>query len=469
MTSSPVAGIVALIRHGDRQGFYQSPTTYTASHTNLTVLGYLQELNSGAQLRSLYLNSSSPSAIQGIDVNLAENLQVSVQADAGGEGGVIVESANAFMQGLFPPFNDTLTLANGTTVSWDTRAQLIPVETIEPDQSWVMEPWTSCDNFDDWTNSFYTSDAFKAQSKIAQPFYDSLPSTLLNNRPKTLVNAWNVFDFLNVERIHNATLSSDISSDTLSNALSWAEYHESGVFSSSEESSIGNIAGRGILTPLTEAITDVANTSNPLKVSVLAASYKPFFSLFSMFQIDALQGHLVDYASSMVFQIHQDNTIQLYFRNGSYGSYDAYPLLKSDSMSVADFSSHFNQYKIDTLAEWCNVCGETSARGCDTLNALNGTGSGSKYSDVTSTVGKHQVSPVVAGVIGALVSLALALVLVALVSFLTGLTVVKRSKAGAYTRRNHLLAPGSTSTVHRQDNSVELRSNIDRKDSHLTA
>jgi hypothetical protein len=34
-----LSGIVVLARHGDRSGFYQSPKTYAASDTNLTVLG----------------------------------------------------------------------------------------------------------------------------------------------------------------------------------------------------------------------------------------------------------------------------------------------------------------------------------------------------------------------------------------------------------------------------------------------
>ena len=464
--TSPVTGVVVLIRHGDRQGFYQSPSTYNAAQTNLTVLGYLEELNSGAQLRSRYLDAGSPNLIQGVNTTLAETVQVDVQADGGGEGSVIVESANAFMQGLFPAFNDTMTLANGTTIAWDNRAQLIPVETIEPDDSFVMEPWTSCDKFDQYTSSVYNSTDFKNQAALAQPFYDSLPASLVGKRPKNLVNAWNIFDFLNVEKIHNATLAPQITDDILQNALYWAEYHEASLFGNPSPSSLGSIAGRAILNPLTDSLDRVANATDPLKVSVLAASYKPFFALFSLFQMHQLQGNLVDYASAMVFEVRQDNSMQVYFRNGSYGSLDPYPVLNQTSMPLASFLNHYNPVKINTLADWCNTCGETTARGCAALNALNGTGSGHKYSDVTSTTGKHQVSPVVAGVIGALVSLAVALVVVGLVSFVTGLTVSKRGK-GNYARRQHLLAPGSSSTVHRQDNSVELRSNLDSKDAQV--
>lgn len=464
--TSPVIGIVVLIRHGDREGFYQSPSTYTASQTNLTVLGYLEELNSGAQLRSRYLDPASPSLIQGVSTAAAENVQVEVQADAGGEGGVIVESANAFMQGLYPAFNGTLTLANGTTVSWDNRAQLIPVGTIEPDQSFVMEPWTSCSKFDDFTKKLYDNSEFKRQSAIAQPFYDSIPASILGNRPKTLVNAWNIFDFLNVQKIHNVTLAPLITDEMLEVASTWAQYHESELFGDPSPESVGSIAGRAMLNPLTDAITRVANSSDPLKVSVVAASYKPFFSLFQLFHMPALRGKLVDYASAMVFEIRQDNSMQLYFRNGSSSSLEPYSILGEDTVPVSFFLEHYNSVKINTLADWCNECGETRARGCAALNALNGTGGGGKYSDVTSTTGRQQVSPIVAGVIGALVSLAVAIVVVAGLAYVTGVTVVKKSKKG-YPRNRHLLGPPSTSTVHRPGNSVELQSDLDRKESQV--
>ena len=36
---STVIGVVILARHGDREGFYQDPNTYTASSTTITPLG----------------------------------------------------------------------------------------------------------------------------------------------------------------------------------------------------------------------------------------------------------------------------------------------------------------------------------------------------------------------------------------------------------------------------------------------
>lgn len=208
--------------------------------------------------------------------------------------------------GLYPPFNESLQLADGSTVTWPSRAQLIQIETIEPDQEVWLEGWTDCDSWQDRLNKWYESEEFKSQASIANPFYESL-SNVLGNRPKTLENAWNLFDFLNVEYIHNSTLSQQIGENNREIArlvisrssrlkadnhriltgipfLSfypffviryWANYHEAGSFSAKDPNDVGNIAGQAILPPLLDGLSTIANTSQPLKFTYLAASYKP--------------------------------------------------------------------------------------------------------------------------------------------------------------------------------------------------
>ena len=41
---SQLLGVVLLVRHGDRQGFYQTPTTYGATATQITPLGNVRHL-----------------------------------------------------------------------------------------------------------------------------------------------------------------------------------------------------------------------------------------------------------------------------------------------------------------------------------------------------------------------------------------------------------------------------------------
>lgn len=159
-------------------------------------------------------------------------------------------------------------------------------------------------------------------------------------------------------------------------------------------------------------------------------SYKPFLALFNMFDLPSpLKDSVVDYASAMIIEVREDQTLRLLFRNGTAGDFAAYPLLGSSgtSMSLASFDRAMRPYAIEELSEWCDKCGETEARGCGVLAALNGTG-GAGFADPTSVNGHHAVSPVVAGVIGAVVALAVAAAALAAWMFLGG--VVQRSKAG---------------------------------------
>lgn len=47
MTSNDnqILGVVLIVRHGDRQGFYQDPTTYSATETQITPLGNVRHLS----------------------------------------------------------------------------------------------------------------------------------------------------------------------------------------------------------------------------------------------------------------------------------------------------------------------------------------------------------------------------------------------------------------------------------------
>lgn len=42
-TDNEILGVVLLVRHGDRQGFYQNPETYTATGTVITPLGNVRQ------------------------------------------------------------------------------------------------------------------------------------------------------------------------------------------------------------------------------------------------------------------------------------------------------------------------------------------------------------------------------------------------------------------------------------------
>lgn len=157
-----------------------------------------------------------------------------------------------------------------------------------------------------------------------------------------------------------------------------ANWHEYYSFSDPEPGAVGNIAGRAILPTVLDAIGDIRNASNPLKMRGLAISYKPFISLFNMTGVAQTYPQLagvVDYAAAMALEVRQgsgsnDYTVTMNFKNGTndadftsynlFGSNDAaYPLddfvstlevsLRRSNEFIADGTSALRHHKSWTV------------------------------------------------------------------------------------------------------------------------
>ncbi|KAJ9099299.1 hypothetical protein QFC21_004180 [Naganishia friedmannii] len=118
MSEGSLIGVVLIARHGDRQGYFQDPHSYTASDTTITPLGSVQTYNSGVGLRNRYFAADAGRRLQGISWPKVDLTQVDFTADAS-EGQVIVDSTYSLAQGLYPAdaAGQTITLANGTNVT----------------------------------------------------------------------------------------------------------------------------------------------------------------------------------------------------------------------------------------------------------------------------------------------------------------------------------------------------------------
>lgn len=152
-------------------------------------------------------------------------------------------------------------------------------------------------------------------------------SPLLDGRSVSLANAYNIFDYMNVNNIHNKTFASQVSSQEMvsprvslgipylmrrqQQALALANYHEQSVFTGPQPDSIGNIAGQTFLRPILSALETFtasnASTSDALKLQYIGIAYKPFLSFFNMTSVqDALPG-MVGYASAMALEVHNSS------------------------------------------------------------------------------------------------------------------------------------------------------------------
>ncbi|KAJ6557217.1 histidine phosphatase superfamily [Mycena vulgaris] len=431
-SDSTVLGVVILARHGDRAGFYQSPTTYTPTATSITPLGTVQELQLGLKLRALYLNASSPSFITGMNSSLVNQNQIHVRADAGGELGVIYDSAVALLQGLFPAnVNYTTTdLSNGTVIPGALGGyQYVPIESVEPANDVSLEGWTSCGAFDNATAAFYNSTAFAQKRTESAAFLSQLPQ-YLDGRPVTLENMWNIYDFMNVQSIHNKAFFDALPKTFLSQALTLASWHEYGVFTSPQLGGIGNIAGRTILPQILSELASIANASDPLKLAYQSISYKPFLSLFNMTgaaeQNPELAG-IVNYASALALEVRQPSgggepVVRLNFKNGTDQEFVKYNFLgSSGDVPLSTLVNHVNPAVINSTAAWCTVCNNKQDRGC---GALALAASQASAAAASADVGHHQrISPVGAGFLGAGLTLAVVIAMFGVLAFLGMLTI----------------------------------------------
>ncbi|TBU25695.1 phosphoglycerate mutase-like protein [Dichomitus squalens] len=376
MVNSTLLGVVLLARHGDRLEFFQDPLTYNPTQTFLTPLGSVQELQLGSFLRSEYLDSSSPTFIDGISSDVVNINQIDVRADAGGGGSVILNSVYGLLGGLFPPTPDNnITLANGTTVTSPFGGyQYIPVESVEPNLDISLNSFTSCPNFDNHINQFYASEPFAAEAAIAAPFLQQL-QPFLGNRSTDFINMFNIFDFVNVQSVHNATFLQELPPTFAAQAYGFANFHENGVFTDASPGGIGNIAINTILPSIFTSLQSFANASNPLKIALNEISYKPFISFFNVTNATASQpllGGIVDYASVAAIELHDalpEPLVNVRFKNGTTDpTFHDVPIFGQASVPLSQFISTLAPNAINTTKEWCIACNQTTLRGCSVFS-----------------------------------------------------------------------------------------------------
>ncbi|KAF5381224.1 hypothetical protein D9757_007845 [Collybiopsis confluens] len=428
----------------------KDPTNYNPANTVITPLGLREELLTGQYLRNIYLNSTSPSFIKGITSNIADPNQITVIADAAGEGGVIMNSAEALLQGLFPPNADyNTTLANGTIVEAPLGGyQYIEIESALSENDVTLEGWTSCDPFDAATADFYNSALFNQTEQDNADFFANLPQYLDGRGDVNLQNMWNIFDYMNVQSIHNSTF--DLPEQVLAQGRTLAAFHEYGVFTSPQLGGIGNIGLRTMLPGIFEGISSIANSSDPLKIYYNAIAYKSFFTLFNMTGADtqdpSLTG-LVNYAASVAIEVRQPDSggepvLRLQFKNGTKS--DAQSTLNwfntTGDIPVSMLTNYLSPVAINSTADWCTVCSNTQDRGCGAIAAA------ATQAALASRV--HQpISPVGAGFLGAGLVLFVALCLFGMMAFLGCLTFGKRARRSSHRAEASSTSRGSDSDL----------------------
>lgn len=167
-------------------------------------------------------------------------------------------------------------------------------------------------------------------------------------------------------------------------------------------------------------MTDVVSSQGASKIGIQFGAYATFMSFFGLADLPAANGDfrgVVDYASSMAFELFTESDVgagfpgteelqvRFLFHNGTASNTSepvAYPLFggSNTAMSWSDFQSKLDTFAIKTTEQWCEKCGSTSGS-CAAYASTSNNGA--------SATTSHNMSPAIGGVIGAFVTLAVVL------------------------------------------------------------
>lgn len=206
----------------------------------------------------------------------------------------------------------------------------------------------------------------------------------------------------------------------------------------------------------------VPTAASAARLSFQFGAYATFMSFFGLANLPAANPNfmgIVDYASAIVFELvtnatvegatkpldPNDISVRFLFSNGSAGingGLTAYPLFGQSDVLLpwTTFASEMNKFAIGNTASWCNACGNSTGVCDPSLVGGGSAGSSSSNNNNGNTKSGGDgggVSRPVAGVIGALVTLAVILGLEALVMVAGGLRLVKKNVAVAGKAASH--------------------------------
>lgn len=204
---------------------------------------------------------------------------------------------------------------------------------------------------------------------------------------------------------------------------------------------------------IVEFLNKTITSEGKQKIGVQFGAYATFASFFGLAGLQNVNEDfrgVVDYASSMTFELFTNSSVtvsadnypsedEIYvrflFSNGTATNESEptpYPLFGSGqtALSWKDFTTGMDNFAIRDNEHWCTICGETDG----TCAAYASESSGNDGASASASSGEKSgngLSPAVNGVIGAMVTLAVVLGLEALILVVGGFRVVSKKRLAA--------------------------------------
>nr|XP_006133214.1 prostatic acid phosphatase [Pelodiscus sinensis] len=340
--------VAAVFRHGDRTPVENFPTAlhkeseWPQGFGQLTTIGMQQQYELGQYMRKRYSNFLNDS------YNRHEIFIQSTDIDR------TIMSAQVLLAGLFPPAGHQI---------WNPQIlwQPIPVRTLPPGKGNVLRfPIPNCPCFDKLQNETQASKQFqdKLQSYMgvlktmaANSGYDMDTLKQLNN-----FKAWNTYDTLACERIHNFTLPVWASQDIMDKMKELATFSLQSLFGIYKRKEKARLQGGILVNAILKNIQKATKPSNKRKMNLFSAHDTTIGAL--QMALNIFNGKLPPYSTCQFFELYQeksgDYSIEMYYRNDS--SRDPYPLRLPGCTSPCPLAKFTKLVSPVIVKDWSKEC-----------------------------------------------------------------------------------------------------------------
>ncbi|EON61518.1 hypothetical protein W97_00733 [Coniosporium apollinis CBS 100218] len=443
-----VHAAVVFTRTGER-----TPWLNNNERSQITSLGAHQAFTAGEALRKHYITGDgdnlSSAHIKGLSPYIIDNGELYIAAT---EEQYTIASAEAFLQALYPPVTVNMStanmldsssiLSNSTYLEYPMGGYQYPkirsAGILDPNSIYLSGS-SACVNHAVSGADYYTSPEFKAMQMASGSLYErvgeaALPQTLFPDNSWNYGNAYPIYDFLSYQFNHDKRTYDILTGATnasmagafrqlrlLADKHLWALYGNLSASAVTPGDQIRAIAGKTLAAKVLGLLNNVVTKKG--NGPILSLMFGEFQPLLSFFALSKLNMHRSDFAglpqwgSSAVFELFsyagdgafpdpEDLWIRFWFRNGTADDAEmrAYPLfgrgLSETDIPFETFLEEMLRIQISSAGDWCEECGAYSiwcpAYNEDTDALPAGSGRRSREAGMT---------PQVAGVIGAAVTL----------------------------------------------------------------
>ena len=435
------------------------------AQTILTPHGAQQAYAAGAFFRDRYVSQGGSGSdinmtIDGISAETIDNSQTFVFSTL---PEYTVASAQAFMQGLYPPKNisssttldDMAILANGTVEEYPLQGyQYVQIQTAsasDPNIIYIAGD-ENCPAHDSATIAWSNSPQYQQIRAATLGFYKGFEASILNgvflDSDVSFDSAYPIFDYLSYGYVHNQSIKEALNDQDLARAHALADRWLFATNGNTSGNSIQTIAGQTLVAEIGGLLlSNIETQGSESKLNALFGSFEPMIAFSALTQLTKANkdfNGLPDPGSSMVFEMFTNDTatvqgypdiddlqVRFLFRNGTNSStgLTVYPLFgnsdEQNTLSLSDFLNQIANFSKADVDDWCNTCGSISITPfCSASNSSSSNGTAGPIH--TST--HKQMKPVIAGVIGAFIALAFVGVLLASSAFFVGARVHRTAK-----------------------------------------